>query len=547
MKARFQSHLAAMQFLAAFLFTATLCRAQTEAAQPATEPVRKGVVTASVLNVRARPAKHFERIGQFAQGDDVKVVGETAEWYEVCVPPDTRAWIASQFVTDDGLITGDDVRIHSGPGLVFTTFGRVHKGDTVGFMGPPVDGWQQIRAPQDATAWVSKAYVRVEQPPEPPAQDETPQVAAENKTTEEDTVNSAEKQTEETVEKAAQDVETLTVNTGEAPAREPVDRSAEVTPEQTQKPTTDRAQKQETETVAVETPAETNTETAPKQQKLPAENDRDNIALPTKDWKKVTLLPREQSTAETAPLNAANQPTATDDAPRAKTPAEETRAAENAEATAEEKPPAEAAEKTEETQTVAVKTSEKAHESETDRTDLHADGKTETEKTPAEQTETPAAEETENTVAEQTETPDLTVAKSPEQDGRKPPEPDSDEQETQQADQTATTPPESQQDDVDPTAEPALQAETAPSATSSLIMREGLLLPLGDQASEQATHVLCLRVQYTAFPLCYLRSSRINLTDWERREVRVYGRQQLYPGWEKPVIVVTSIQIKQGE
>jgi len=75
-------------------------------------------------------------------------------------------------------------------------------------------------------------------------------------------------------------------------------------------------------------------------------------------------------------------------------------------------------------------------------------------------------------------------------------------------------------------------------------MREGILLSLGNQASEVASHVLSMPVGQTAYPLCYLKSLRIDLTGWENRNVCVYGRELQIPGWQRLVMHVESIQVK---
>jgi hypothetical protein len=86
-------------------------------------------------------------------------------------------------------------------------------------------------------------------------------------------------------------------------------------------------------------------------------------------------------------------------------------------------------------------------------------------------------------------------------------------------------------------------APSAPANDAPLVMKEGVLLSLKSQASELASHVLCMRVGTTAYPICYLKSQRVNLTEWENREVRVYGRELRLPGWSLAVLHVQSIQV----
>lgn len=400
--------------------------------------LRLGTVTAGTLNVRARPAKHFERIGKFSRGDRVTIVSENENWFEVRVPKKTRAWIAARFVDDKGLITSNTLRIHSGPGLVFTTFGQLHKGDKVSIVGLPVDGWVQIEVPETTTAWVNKAYVRVDEP-EPPKPE--PEVAA---------------------------------------ATEQTDTKANKTkPPQPEKPAATAAEQ-------------------PKTIAGTAKEKAADIELPSKDWKKVTLLPREEKKTEqkdnrTPTENkAATQAAAAAEKAPGKTAGKNPAATQKKAETAQPEAAGENAETTEKTEVVVTK------------------------------------EAAQPTAAEGKEPPREQKAAKPEITQNKA-----------ETETTETTPPGETEEEK---AEEALKKGASP-----LVMREGLLLSLKDQASPQATHVLCLRVHYTAFPLCYLRSKKIDLKEWERREVRVYGRQFLYENWEKPVIEVTGIQLKPKE
>jgi SH3-like domain-containing protein len=368
-----------------------------EGTTPATAPAgiavlpQKGIVTANILVVRARPAPHYERIGQFARGDQVNIVGGNADWYEVQVPADTRAWIAAQYLNAEGLVSADQVRLHSGPGLVFTTFCSAKKGTKLEVLGPPVDGWQQVRAPADASAWISRAYVSTPEPETP-----VPAVAA-------DTAAPAEPQPE-------------------APA--PV--------------------------VAVAPPPE------------PAPAAPAPVAA--------VAPPPEPAPAAPAPVAAVAPPP--EPAPAAPAP-------------------------------VAA-------------TDTAAPAETQPE-TPAPAVASPAPI-VEDAIAP-TEIETAPVAAPP----------------TAAAPAPENTPP--------PAAATPVIVPTTPPPDAPIIMKEGVLISLKSQASELASHVLCMRVGTTAYPVCYLKSTRLDLTEWENREVRVYGRELRLPGWSLGVLHVHSIQV----
>jgi len=372
--------------------------------EPVAQP-QAGVVTSNILVVRARPALHYERIGQFGRGDKVTIVGGNADWYEVLVPPDTRAWVAAQYLNAEGTVTADKVRLHSGPGLVFTTFSMANQGTKLEILGPPVDGWQQVRAPADASAWISRAYVRTVDP-EPPAEVAPPPAAAETATA----------APAAPAEPAPAPAEALAEP---APAAPPADTPAAPAEATVEPPAP-----------AVTAPAE------PAPPAVPAETPAPAPAEPS-----VGPQPAPAA-ADAAPAEAP-----------AATPAEPTVAPQPAPA-----PPAGAA--------------------------------------PAEPGPT--------TPAETTPTPPATAAA--------------------------------------PAGE-AVMVPTVPAPDAPVVMKEGVLLSLKSQASELATHVLCMRVGTTAYPICYLKSARLDLTEWENREVRLYGRELRLPGWSLPVLHVHSIQV----
>jgi hypothetical protein len=72
----------------------------------------------------------------------------------------------------------------------------------------------------------------------------------------------------------------------------------------------------------------------------------------------------------------------------------------------------------------------------------------------------------------------------------------------------------------------------------------GLLLSLRNQASQNASHVLCERKNYTLHPLCYLKSTLLDLRQWENQDVEISGKEVQIPGWSRPVILVNSIMKK---
>lgn len=350
------------------VFVAGVAVAQEEAAPQEKAEPRIGTVTGTVLNVRARPARHYEIVAQLRLGDEVRIVDETDEWYEIVLTIQAKAWIAARFVGADGAVTGSRVRVHSGPGLVFTTFAYVNKGDKVELLGEAVNGWQRIAPPASSTAWISKGFVDVPEPVVPEVAVTEPEATGE-KTAEEPSTTAAET-TEETPVAAD-----TTVAVSDAAAENVATGKEQETPTGE---ATEESPAGESETVTVSSAAATTTTAA--------------------------------DTADTAALSA---------------------------------------------ETVEGGTGETAAEEE------------------------------------------MTVVPAP-----------------------------------------------LPKYRPRPIIKDGIVLSLRHAATEAASHVLTMRVGFTCYTICFLQSQDLDFREWEQREVRVQGDELWYRGWQRPVIRVSSIQIK---
>ena len=72
--------------------------------------------------------------------------------------------------------------------------------------------------------------------------------------------------------------------------------------------------------------------------------------------------------------------------------------------------------------------------------------------------------------------------------------------------------------------------------------RRGMVRSLGDKATDYATHILVKPAPEDRQVLCYLRSTRIDISGWELQKVRVFGTEIKYSSWKHPILEVTGIQ-----
>jgi len=98
---------------------------------------------------------------------------------------------------------------------------------------------------------------------------------------------------------------------------------------------------------------------------------------------------------------------------------------------------------------------------------------------------------------------------------------------------------------------PPLEERTPPGgagvATEKSASLTGVVIPLKDRRTAFATHVLVRLDGRKAIPLCYLRTRLFPLDEWNYHDVRVYGRQIDYPGWQRPVLELNGIQLTNPE
>ena len=408
-------------WLPVFAVTVLSLCAQDAPDQPeAPPPPRKGKITAGLLNVRARPGTRYEVLCQLKEHEGVSVLSQQDDWVEVQLPPRAKAWIAERFVDGDGVVTGDRVRVHSGPGLVFTTYAHVNKGDRVERQGEPENRWQRIDAPVPSSGWVSAEYVKVEEPPapEPEPAAQTPKAAA-----------------------AAADA-------GGFPGTRDSPSDIQAPPG-----------------LGFKAP--------------PMAGGMEDAVIRGAPGVGVAPVAPDPDDPKRAPLKHGA--------------AEADRGASGA--APEGAAPAVAGDKAAPGKAGVSVGDEQAGSTPEARAEKEA------------AVETRAAQE-----AERASVPlPPTGGDGPKETGQVP-----------EQDASALQPRE--------------------------VAREGVVLALErGQVSEAATHVLSKRIQNTFYPVCYLRCRHeaVDLGEWEFRDVRVYGRELWYPGWEKAVVDVTGIQLRR--
>ena len=103
-----------------------------------TTVIYKGVVKVTDLNLRSEGSTNGERLGNLTYGARVEVMEKSGNWGRT-----KDGWVCLDYVyedgttgskTADGLVTGDQLNIRSGPGTGYGTVGSYNKGDKVSIL-----------------------------------------------------------------------------------------------------------------------------------------------------------------------------------------------------------------------------------------------------------------------------------------------------------------------------------------------------------------------------------------------------------------------------
>lgn len=119
-----------------------------------------GTVTGDKVRLRSGPSTNDPSLGHANRGDVLTVVGEQGDWLKVRCPGSAAVYISGKFVSPEGVVTGSGVRIRPTAGTKHAALGKVKKGDRLQVLGREGD-WCKIRPPAATAVWISSRYVEI--------------------------------------------------------------------------------------------------------------------------------------------------------------------------------------------------------------------------------------------------------------------------------------------------------------------------------------------------------------------------------------------------
>ncbi len=127
---------------------------------PAQEEVERAVVTADRLNVRAGAGTRYEVIAQLREHTEVRVLRRQEVWVGIQTPPHADAWVPANSLDAQGVVTEEELHIHAGPGIYYTGYGVLKKGDKVEVRRKKDGLWAEIVPPEGVVSWVHGDYLK---------------------------------------------------------------------------------------------------------------------------------------------------------------------------------------------------------------------------------------------------------------------------------------------------------------------------------------------------------------------------------------------------
>jgi hypothetical protein len=115
-------------------------------------------VVADNVNLRVRPDAGTEVVAQAHEGQLLSAVLVQGDWLGILAPTNAGLWLKKQFVKG-GVVTGDKIRLRSGPGISYRDVGTVSKGAVLTEWESHGD-WVKVAAPEELVLWVSRTVVQ---------------------------------------------------------------------------------------------------------------------------------------------------------------------------------------------------------------------------------------------------------------------------------------------------------------------------------------------------------------------------------------------------
>ena len=130
--------------------------APTPTLPSSTTPCIKNTVNVTTfLNIRSKPNGTI--VGRLQNGDEVNVLDYQSGWFKI----DTDKWVSANYISNaKGIVTASVLNIRTGAGTSYKDIGDLKKNETVRICGEK-DGWYMILTNNKVLGWASGKYIKI--------------------------------------------------------------------------------------------------------------------------------------------------------------------------------------------------------------------------------------------------------------------------------------------------------------------------------------------------------------------------------------------------
>lgn len=146
----------------------------TKLAAPASKLVP---VTVEVANLRSGPSTDYQRLGKLRQGQTVKLLGRSGQWFQVETSNGTKGWMHGELLQVEagvastlaavnvaakvriGTVVDDQVHLRSGPGTQHESLGKLGRGTQLEILREE-NGWYRVATARGNVGYITARFFK---------------------------------------------------------------------------------------------------------------------------------------------------------------------------------------------------------------------------------------------------------------------------------------------------------------------------------------------------------------------------------------------------
>jgi cell wall-associated NlpC family hydrolase len=134
----------------------------------------KGIVTASVLNLRSGPGISKDVIGSLFKNKQIAILGDSGDWYKVETSAGKVGWVLKKYITkvtstvsrattvvksdSKGIVTASALNLRSGPSTSDGVLESLFKNKQITILNTS-NSWYKVKTSSGKVGWVLKKYI----------------------------------------------------------------------------------------------------------------------------------------------------------------------------------------------------------------------------------------------------------------------------------------------------------------------------------------------------------------------------------------------------